>query len=103
MTLRFETHLTETLDDIKASGLYKTERPLLSSQAGRISVSSQQANRDGVINLCANNYLGLANHPELLSAAKSALDDFGFGMASVRFICGTREVHKTLEHRLARC
>ena len=102
MTQTFETHLTETLDDIKASGLYKTERPLLSSQAGRISVSGQQSNRDGVINLCANNYLGLANHPELISAAKSALDDFGYGMASVRFICGTHELHKTLEHRLAR-
>ena len=102
MTLRFDTHLTETLNDIKASGLYKSERPLLSSQAGRISVSSQQANRDGVVNLCANNYLGLANNPELISAAKSALDDFGYGMASVRFICGTHELHKTLEHRLAR-
>jgi glycine C-acetyltransferase len=99
---RFETHLNETLDDIKASGLYKKERPLLSSQAGRISVSSENSKRDGVINLCANNYLGLANHPSLISAAKSALDDFGYGMASVRFICGTHELHKTLEHGLAR-
>jgi glycine C-acetyltransferase len=98
---KFETHLNETLDDIKGSGLFKKERPLLSSQAGRISVASGNSKRDGVINLCANNYLGLANHPVLINAAKSAMDEFGYGMASVRFICGTHELHETLERQLA--
>lgn len=105
----FESHLHDTLNDIRASGLWKTERPLSSSQAGIVSVANKSANQSAnqaaspteVINLCANNYLGLANHPELVEAAKGALDEHGYGMASVRFICGTHELHTALERQLA--
>lgn len=101
MNNKYKNHLNETLADIKTAGLWKEERPLVSSQAGIISVHSESLSRDGVINLCANNYLGLANSPKLINAAKSALDDHGYGMASVRFICGTHQLHKTLEQQLA--
>lgn len=101
MNASFDTFLKNTLEDIQASGLWKTERALKSAQSGNISVvDSSQQSRD-TINLCANNYLGLANHPALVSAAKSAMDQFGYGMASVRFICGTHELHKELEQQLA--
>lgn len=102
MNQRFLTHLDETLEAIQSSGLFKHEREIVSPQSGKISVSSNGVQLDGIINLCANNYLGLANHPALISAAKSAMDSYGYGMASVRFICGTQDLHRVLEQRLAR-
>ena len=98
MSDAFLTRVTETLDGIRAEGLYKVEHPIISTQAGHIKVGP-----DGreMLNLCANNYLGLADHPALIAAAKSALDGHGYGMASVRFICGTQDLHRALEARLA--
>jgi glycine C-acetyltransferase len=96
----FLAKLRAELDQIKADGLYKNERPITSAQSARINVQFD-GQRDGVINLCANNYLGLANHPDLIAAAKQALDDHGYGMASVRFICGTQDLHRQLEARIA--
>lgn len=93
----FRAHLTDTLTQIETAGLYKRERPLDGPQGGHISVGGRD-----MINLCANNYLGLANHPALAAAAKEAIDDHGFGMASVRFICGTQDLHRKLEEALAR-
>ncbi len=93
----FLSHVSDTLSQIKAEGLYKTERMITSPQGGEITVGGRQ-----VINLCANNYLGLADHPALIEAAKSAMEPKGFGMASVRFICGTQDIHRELEQRLAR-
>jgi glycine C-acetyltransferase len=98
MSQTFLTRLTETLDELRADGLYKTERPILSPQGGRIAVAGGRQ----MLNLCANNYLGLADHPALIAAAKAAMDDHGYGMASVRFICGTQDLHRALEERLAR-
>ena len=92
----FLNHITETLAQIDAEGMMKRERLISSPQAGKIT-----ANGKSVINLCANNYLGLANHSKLIDAAKSAMDDYGFGMASVRFICGTQDLHKTLEKEIS--
>ncbi|MEM9715034.1 MAG: glycine C-acetyltransferase [Pseudomonadota bacterium] len=93
---RFLTDLDTRLDGLRADGLYKTERVITSPQGGAVDVG------DGhYVNLCANNYLGLADHPDLVAAAKSSLDEDGFGMASVRFICGTQNTHKALEDRLA--
>ncbi|KAG1715195.1 2-amino-3-ketobutyrate coenzyme A ligase [Nymphon striatum] len=96
MTHSFLSRMTETLDQIQADGLMKQERMITSPQAGQITVGDRQ-----VINLCANNYLGLADHPDLIASAKQAMDDHGYGMASVRFICGTQDIHKQLEQRLA--
>ena len=87
---------TARLDEIRADGLWKTEREISSPQGAHITVGGRR-----LINLCANNYLGLANHPALVSAVKDTLDTHGFGMASVRFICGTQDLHRRLEHRLA--
>ncbi len=87
-----QTRLTE----IRAEGLWKTEREITSPQGGHVTVGGRQ-----VINLCANNYLGLADHPDLIRAAQLALDEHGYGMASVRFICGTQDLHRQLERRLA--
>ncbi|PCJ62034.1 MAG: glycine C-acetyltransferase [Planctomycetota bacterium] len=84
------------LNEIKDNGLYKNERIITSPQSSNISVDSGQQ----VINMCANNYLGLSNHPELIKAAKECLDQWGFGLSSVRFICGTQSIHKTLEEKL---
>ncbi len=89
--------LAGELDDIRAAGLYKSERVIGSPQDARIQVGGGE-----VLNLCANNYLGLADHPALIEAAREALERWGFGMASVRFICGTQEIHKELEERLSR-
>jgi len=89
--------LQHTLDDIREAGLYKEERVITSQQSAEISVSTG----DEVVNFCANNYLGLANHPDLIEAAKEGVDKYGFGLASVRFICGTQDVHKELERRIA--
>jgi glycine C-acetyltransferase len=88
--------LRETLAEIRAAGLYKHERQLSSPQAAQVSAGGQR-----VLNFCANNYLGLADHPDVVAAAKRALDDWGFGMASVRFICGTQTQHAELESRLS--
>ncbi|RYV49799.1 glycine C-acetyltransferase [Pengzhenrongella frigida] len=88
--------LRATLDEIRAAGLYKTERVLASPQSAHVSAGGEQ-----VVNFCANNYLGLANHPQLVAAAKASLDAWGFGMASVRFICGTQTQHIELESRLS--
>jgi len=97
----FLKHISATLSDIHAAGLFKTERQITSAQSGRIDVQFDGTRHTRVVNLCANNYLGLADHPRLISAAKKALDTRGFGMASVRFICGTQDRHRTLEQRLA--
>lgn len=96
MTHTFLTHLTDTLAQIDAEQLLKTERHITSPQASTIEVDGKS-----VINLCANNYLGLANHPDLITAAKNAMDTKGFGMASVRFICGTQDLHRDLETCIA--
>ena len=92
----FLNDITGRLADIRAEGLWKTERLITTPQAGHIAVGGRD-----MINLCANNYLGLANHPALISAARHAMDDHGYGMASVRFICGTQDLHRQLEDRLA--
>jgi glycine C-acetyltransferase len=89
----FYSRLAQQIEDTKAQGLFKTERIITSSQQADIEVDHKQK----VLNFCANNYLGLANHPELIEAAKSGLDSYGFGVASVRFICGTQDIHKQLE------
>jgi glycine C-acetyltransferase len=98
MSQTFLTRLTDTLEEIRADGLFKVERPILSPQGGHIEVSGGRQ----MLNLCANNYLGLADHPALIAAAKQAMEDHGYGMASVRFICGTQDLHRALEERLAR-
>jgi glycine C-acetyltransferase len=91
-----QSYLAEKISDIEKAGLFKRERLIASPQQAEIRVASGSS----VLNLCANNYLGLANHPEVVSAARKALDDWGYGLASVRFICGTQELHKKLEERL---
>ncbi len=96
MTQAFLNQITETLRGIDADGLTKVERPLTSPQGAHITVGGR-----GLLNLCANNYLGLAGHPRLIAAAKDAMDNLGYGMASVRFICGTLDLHRTLEQKLA--
>lgn len=88
--------LTHTLDEIRAAGLYKNERELATPQAAHIATPDGAA-----LNFCANNYLGLADHPDVVAAAHAGLDDWGFGMASVRFICGTQSQHRELERELA--
>src|SRR5690554_2149456 len=94
----FKTHLQEQLDEIKASGLYKEERIITGPQQAAIRVSTGQE----VLNFCANNYLGLSNHPRVLEAAARSLQERGYGMSSVRFICGTQDLHKELEATIAR-
>lgn len=96
----FLDDVRSTLEEIEEAGLMKVERPITSAQGGLIEVERGNT-RHQVINLCANNYLGLANHPRLAAAAKAALDDHGYGMASVRFICGTQDLHRQLERDLA--
>ncbi|MGX9352268.1 glycine C-acetyltransferase [Shimia sp. W99] len=96
MSEAFLTHIRETLNTIEAEGLMKRERMITSPQGGEIMVGERE-----VINLCANNYLGLADHPALIKAAQDAMEPRGFGMASVRFICGTQDIHRELEQKLA--
>jgi len=100
MSQAFLTHLTATLDGIEQDGLYKRERMITSAQSGQITVGTGPQARP-MINLCANNYLGLADHPDLIRAANEAMQDHGFGMASVRFICGTQDLHRDLERAIA--
>lgn len=97
MTTAFIAHLQSEIDGLKSSGLYKSERVITSKQAGEIAVASGER----VLNFCANNYLGLADNAELAEAGKAALERYGYGMASVRFICGTQEEHKQLEARIS--
>ncbi len=97
----FLNHLDSQTQALKSQGLFKTERIITSAQQADISVSSNHDDLE-VINFCANNYLGLANHPDLLATAKSAIDKYGYGMASVRFICGTQDIHKELENRISK-
>lgn len=94
---KLKNQLAKELNSIKESGLYKNERTIVTAQGADIRVSSG----DEVINFCANNYLGLSSHPRVIQAAKDSLDTHGFGLSSVRFICGTQDIHKTLEHTLA--
>ena len=91
-------HLAAQADQMREAGTFKTERVLESPQAARIRVADGRE----VINMCANNYLGLANHPEVVAAARESLDTWGYGLASVRFICGTQALHKELEERISR-
>ncbi|MBA3660437.1 MAG: glycine C-acetyltransferase [Gammaproteobacteria bacterium] len=93
----FLNFLNDEIHQLKATGLYKSERVITSPQKAVIELAGGQK----VINLCANNYLGLADHPQLIEAAKKALDDYGYGMSSVRFICGTQSIHKDLENKLS--
>jgi glycine C-acetyltransferase len=93
---KIQHHLQNELQAIESNGLYKKERVITSPQGAEITV-----NGETVLNFCANNYLGLSSHPEVIQAAKDALDSHGFGMSSVRFICGTQDIHKTLEKKIA--
>lgn len=92
-----KSYLADQLQQIRDAGLYKGERIITSPQKARVGVVEHEP----VLNMCANNYLGLANHPEVVAAARSALDQWGYGMASVRFICGTQQIHKQLEQKLS--
>ena len=97
MTQAFIQHLQQQIGQVKEDGLYKKERVITSQQQADIAVEGGKH----VLNFCANNYLGLANHPDLIAAAKAGLDSHGFGMASVRFICGTQDIHKQLEGKIS--
>ena len=96
MHAAFYRHLEQQVQSIREQGLFKPEHPLASPQQASIRLEDRQ-----LLNLCANNYLGLANHPALIAADKAGMDRWGFGMASVRFICGTQLAHQLLEQRLA--
>jgi glycine C-acetyltransferase len=93
---KMKANLQKTLEELKQQGLYKTERIITSSQSSEIEVGGQT-----VLNFCANNYLGLANHPEVVKAAQDVMNDWGFGLSSVRFICGTQQIHKELEQKVS--
>ncbi len=92
-----KTHLQQEIESIKDAGLFKEERIITSPQGAEITLSTGQT----VLNFCANNYLGLSSHPEVIQAAKDAMDSHGYGMSSVRFICGTQDIHKELEQKIA--
>ena len=94
---KLQQHLKQELAQIEQAGLYKKERIIVSPQGADIRLSSGQE----VVNFCANNYLGLSSHPRVIEAAKKSLDTHGFGMSSVRFICGTQDIHKELEAKIA--
>lgn len=97
MSSVFYQQIQQQIADVKTEGLYKSERIITSAQKAAVSINTGEE----VLNFCANNYLGLANHPELINAAKQGMDEHGFGMASVRFICGTQDAHKELEQKLS--
>lgn len=97
LTEQYRTQLAQQLEELKANGLYKYESEIASPQQSHIQLADGRT----VLNFCANNYLGLANHPKLIEAAKNSYDTYGFGLASVRFICGTQTVHHTLEKRIS--
>ena len=92
----FKVHLDNEIEKTKSSGLFKNERIITSPQSSVINTDIQ----DKIINLCSNNYLGLSSHPDVLRAAKESIDSHGFGMSSVRFICGTQNIHKKLEESI---
>ncbi|MDP2337045.1 MAG: glycine C-acetyltransferase [Bacteroidota bacterium] len=94
---KIQQDLAQTLRELKEQGLYKTERIITSSQSSQITVAGNKL----VLNFCANNYLGLANHPEVVKAAQQTMDNWGFGLSSVRFICGTQQIHKELEQKVS--
>ena len=94
---KIKQDLQDTLEELKEQGLYKTERIITSSQSAEIKVGDEKS----VLNFCANNYLGLANHPKVIKAAQSIMNDWGFGLSSVRFICGTQQIHKELEQKVS--
>lgn len=94
---KIKAHLTNELNEIEKAGIYKRERIITSPQGAKVTVQSG----DEVVIMCANNYLGLSSHPDVIQASKDALDSHGFGMSSVRFICGTQDIHKTLEQKIA--
>ncbi len=94
---KIKEHLQDELKTIEENGIFKTERIITSSQGAEITISTGEK----VLNFCSNNYLGLSSHPEVIQAAKDTLDTHGFGMSSVRFICGTQDIHKTLEKKIA--
>jgi glycine C-acetyltransferase len=94
---QFKPFLEKEIEAIKAAGLYKKERVITSPQGAEITIQGGQQ----VLNFCANNYLGLSSHPKVIEAAKSAIDTHGFGLSSVRFICGTQDIHKTLEEKIS--
>ena len=98
MSNKLISHMASLLKEIRQQGLYKEERPLESPQGAEVHAQNWD---EDLVNLCANNYLGLANHPDMIAAARAGLDSHGFGMASVRFICGTQDIHKRLESRVA--
>lgn len=99
MYKNFQSHLVSELDGIRQAGLYKSERIIVTPQSSAIAL--EQAPKQEVINFCANNYLGLADDPEVITVAKSTMELRGYGMASVRFICGTQDLHKNLEHTIS--
>ncbi|MBD3862994.1 MAG: glycine C-acetyltransferase [Olleya marilimosa] len=94
---KIKEHLQNEIQDIKDNGLFKEERIITSAQGAEITLNTGET----VLNFCANNYLGLSSHPEVIKAAQDTMDTHGFGMSSVRFICGTQDIHKTLEHKIA--
>lgn len=98
MSQNFLLHLENALEDLKTQGLYKQEREITSPQDAEITI----AGGEHVLNFCSNNYLGLANHPDVIQAAKKSYEQYGFGLSSVRFICGTQTIHKQLERRLSK-
>ncbi|MDZ7848111.1 MAG: aminotransferase class I/II-fold pyridoxal phosphate-dependent enzyme [Owenweeksia sp.] len=93
---KLQDHLKQELQNIKEEGLYKTERIIEGEQGAEIDVNGKK-----VLNFCSNNYLGLSSHPEVVKAAKEAMDSHGYGMSSVRFICGTQDIHRELEKKIA--
>jgi len=101
MTPAYLAHLQKTLAEIEGAGLYKRERVISTPQRTHVTVRADSAQGQEVLNFCANNYLGLADHPEIIAAAHATLDRWGYGLASVRFICGTQEIHKELEAKLS--
>src|SRR3972149_5873473 len=92
-----KSHISQQLDEIRSSGLYKGERIITSPQQATITIAGGQK----ILNFCANNYLGLADHPEIIKAARESYDKWGYGLSSVRFICGTQQIHKQLEQKIA--
>jgi glycine C-acetyltransferase len=96
MNHNFIERIKDELQEVKNAGLYKTERIITSPQGAEITVNEKK-----VLNFCANNYLGLSSHPKVIEAAQKALNKYGYGMSSVRFICGTQDIHTELEQKLA--
>ena len=94
---KLQQHLQQELQSIEDNGLFKKERIITSAQGAEITLNTGET----VLNFCANNYLGLSSHPEVIQAAKDTMDTHGFGMSSVRFICGTQDIHKELEQKIA--